>query len=90
MNIIGGFLSPVTDAYKKEVNYHILPSLHCQGLVSAAHRVKMCELAAESSDWVAVDKWESEQSEYQTTIAVLDHFHYGKFFISFFFLIPKV
>jgi nicotinamide mononucleotide adenylyltransferase len=64
MNIIGGYFSPVTDAYKKK------------GLVSATHRVKMTELAVESSDWLMVDTWESLQLEYQTTIAVLDHFRH--------------
>jgi len=65
VNIIGGYLSPVSDAYKK------------QGLVSANHRIRMCELAVESSDFVCVDKWESDQPEYQTTIAVLDHFYFA-------------
>jgi len=62
LNIIGGYFSPVTDAYKKK------------GLVSAEHRVKMCELATESSEWITVDKWESQQSQYLTTVVVLEHF----------------
>jgi len=64
LNIVAGFLSPVTDAYKKK------------GLVAAHHRVKMSELATESSDWIAVDTWESSQPVYQTTIVVLDHLHF--------------
>ncbi|KAI8380627.1 hypothetical protein EDC96DRAFT_6162 [Choanephora cucurbitarum] len=61
--LIAGYYSPVSDAYKKE------------GLVEAKHRVKMCELAVEStSDWLMVDSWESRQPIYQRTAVVLDHF----------------
>jgi hypothetical protein len=35
----------------------------------------MCELALESSDWLAVDSWESQQEEYFTTLPVLEHFY---------------
>ncbi|KAF8963682.1 hypothetical protein BDZ97DRAFT_1904839 [Flammula alnicola] len=62
--IIGGYLSPVSDMYKKP------------GLLSARHRVNMCTLAAEDSDtWLMVDSWEAFQS-YQRTAIVLDHFDY--------------
>jgi len=61
LSVVGGYFSPVSDAYKK------------QGLQPANHRIKMCELATESSDWIMVDKWESSQKEYQTTILILDH-----------------
>jgi len=63
-NVVGGYFSPVTDAYGKK------------GLAPAIHRVKMCELACESSDWLMVDAWESQQKQYQTTIIVLDHINY--------------
>lgn len=33
----------------------------------------MVECAVESSDWISVDKWESEQPEYVPTRVVLDH-----------------
>ncbi|TFK44905.1 hypothetical protein BDQ12DRAFT_673786 [Crucibulum laeve] len=60
--IIGGYLSPVSDMYKKP------------GLLSARHRVNMCTLAAEeSANWLMVDTWEAFQS-YQRTAIVLDHF----------------
>jgi len=62
MRVAGGFYSPVTDAYKKK------------GLASSSHRVAMCELAVKSSDWLMIDRWESQQSEYQTSVVVLDHF----------------
>lgn len=62
--ILGGYLSPVSDMYKKP------------GLLSARHRVTMCTLAAEDSDtWLMVDHWEAFQS-YQRTAIVLDHFDY--------------
>jgi nicotinamide mononucleotide adenylyltransferase len=60
--IMAGYLSPVSDMYKK------------QGLLSAHHRVNMCSLAAENtSNWLMVDPWEAFQS-YQRTAIVLDHF----------------
>jgi len=60
--IVGGYLSPVSDMYKKP------------GLLSARHRVNMCTLAAEqTSGWLMVDPWEAFQS-YQRTAVVLDHF----------------
>jgi nicotinamide mononucleotide adenylyltransferase len=62
--IVGGYLSPVSDEYKKA------------GLVSAHHRVKMCTLATEQeSSWLMVDSWEALQN-YQRTAVVLDHFDY--------------
>ncbi|KAL0955860.1 hypothetical protein HGRIS_002062 [Hohenbuehelia grisea] len=62
--LMGGFLSPVSDDYKKA------------GLLNSHHRVAMCTLAAEeSSSWIMVDSWEAYQS-YQRTAVVLDHFDY--------------
>ncbi|CCM05875.1 uncharacterized protein FIBRA_08112 [Fibroporia radiculosa] len=62
--IVGGYLSPVSDQYRKP------------GLLSAYHRVRMCNLAAEqTSSWLMVDPWEAFQS-YQRTAVVLDHFDY--------------
>ncbi|KAJ1741077.1 Nicotinamide/nicotinic acid mononucleotide adenylyltransferase 1 [Coemansia sp. RSA 989] len=61
--LIGGYFSPVSDYYQKE------------GLAPAQHRVRMCELATEtSSTWLMVDNWESLQPSYQRTAVVLDHF----------------
>ncbi|KAJ2960443.1 hypothetical protein NQZ79_g4233 [Umbelopsis isabellina] len=63
--LMAGYYSPVSDAYKKE------------GLAPAVDRVKMCQLAVEStSDWLMVDSWESRQSIYQRTAVVLDHFNH--------------
>lgn len=62
--IVGGYLSPVSDEYKKV------------GLVSSYHRVKMCMLATEQeSSWLMVDSWEALQN-YKRTAVVLDHFDY--------------
>lgn len=62
--IVGGYLSPVSDEYKKA------------GLVNAHHRVKMCTLATEQeSTWLMVDSWEALQN-YQRTAVVLDHLDY--------------
>ncbi|EOD43743.1 putative nicotinamide mononucleotide adenylyl transferase protein [Neofusicoccum parvum] len=60
--VIGGYLSPVGDAYKKA------------GLASAEHRIRMCELAVEDSTWISVDQWEPLHKEYLPTAKVLDHF----------------
>ncbi|KAL3443612.1 hypothetical protein BJX65DRAFT_284811 [Aspergillus insuetus] len=63
--LIGGYLSPVSDAYRKA------------GLASAEHRVAMCERAVDrTSDWLMVDTWEPMHKEYQPTAIVLDHFDY--------------
>eukprot|EP01104_Vermistella_antarctica_P006685 TRINITY_DN17387_c0_g1_i1.p1 TRINITY_DN17387_c0_g1~~TRINITY_DN17387_c0_g1_i1.p1 ORF type:complete len:261 (-),score=43.55 TRINITY_DN17387_c0_g1_i1:45-827(-) len=59
--VVGGLISPVSDAYKKK------------GLAPAHHRRKMCEIGCESSDWVAVQPWESLQDEYVPTVQVLQH-----------------
>ncbi|EJD08410.1 Nucleotidylyl transferase [Fomitiporia mediterranea MF3/22] len=62
--IMGGYLSPVSDMYKKP------------GLLSAEHRVTMCNIAATlESSWIMVDPWEAFQA-YQRTAVVLDHFDY--------------
>ncbi|KAH8427886.1 Nicotinamide/nicotinic acid mononucleotide adenylyltransferase 1 [Aspergillus melleus] len=63
--IVGGYLSPVSDAYRKA------------GLASSEHRVAMCQVAVDqTSDWLMVDTWEPMQKKYQPTAVVLDHFDY--------------
>ncbi|MCJ1369612.1 hypothetical protein MMC20_000824 [Loxospora ochrophaea] len=60
--LVGGYLSPVSDAYRKA------------GLALAEHRLHMCEIAAEqTSDWLMVDPWEAIRKEYTPTAEVLDH-----------------
>ncbi|KAK9743072.1 hypothetical protein RND81_03G215100 [Saponaria officinalis] len=58
-HVIGAYMSPVNDAYEKK------------GLICAEHRIQMCQLACESSDFVMVDPWEGRQSTYQRTLTVL-------------------
>ncbi|XP_074279781.1 nicotinamide/nicotinic acid mononucleotide adenylyltransferase [Silene latifolia] len=58
-HVIGAYMSPVNDAYAKK------------GLISADHRIQMCQLACRSSDFVMVDPWEAKQSTYQRTLTVL-------------------
>lgn len=60
--VIGGFMSPVNDAYGKK------------GLEKADDRAAMCDLALASSDWIMCDPWEAAQPGYQRTLQVLDHF----------------
>ncbi|KAF8863129.1 Nucleotidylyl transferase [Acephala macrosclerotiorum] len=62
--IMGGYLSPVGDAYKKA------------GLAAATHRLRMCELAVESAEFLMVDHWEAKNSSYIPTALVLDHFNH--------------
>lgn len=61
--VVGGFFSPVGDAYKKA------------GLAPAQHRINMTRIAVEdSSNWIGVDPWEPLHKEYMPTVKVLDHF----------------
>ena len=62
--VVAGYLSPVSDAYKKA------------GLVSANHRIEMCRLAVQQSSWIMVDDWEAIKEEYTRTALVLDHFEH--------------
>lgn len=62
--VIGGFLSPVSDAYQKK------------GLATANHRIEMCKLAVQESSWINVDDWEAIKPEYTRTALVLDHFQH--------------
>ena len=63
--IVAGYLSPVSDAYQKK------------GLVSANHRIEMCQLAVKESSWIMVDDWEAIKPEYTRTALVLDHFEHA-------------
>jgi nicotinamide mononucleotide adenylyltransferase len=47
--VVGAYLSPVGDAYKKK------------GLAPAVHRVKMCDLAVDGTSWLMTDTWEALQ-----------------------------
>eukprot|EP01103_Thecamoeba_quadrilineata_P008455 TRINITY_DN18196_c0_g1_i1.p1 TRINITY_DN18196_c0_g1~~TRINITY_DN18196_c0_g1_i1.p1 ORF type:complete len:256 (-),score=25.94 TRINITY_DN18196_c0_g1_i1:35-781(-) len=62
LSVVGGFFSPVGDAYGKK------------DLARAAHRYEMVKRATDSSDWINVDGWESTRTEYTRTLHVLEHF----------------
>ncbi|KAF0883726.1 NMNA3 adenylyltransferase, partial [Crocuta crocuta] len=61
--VIGGIISPVNDNYRKK------------DLAAAHHRVAMVRLALQTSDWIRVDPWESEQVQWMETVKVLRHHH---------------
>ncbi|TKS80020.1 Nicotinamide/nicotinic acid mononucleotide adenylyltransferase 3 [Collichthys lucidus] len=63
--VVGGIVSPVSDGYGK------------QGLVLAKHRIAMAKLALQSSDWVKVDEWESQQPDWTETVVTM-RYHYGR------------
>ncbi|PVH67180.1 hypothetical protein PAHAL_1G444500 [Panicum hallii] len=51
--------------------YYVLGGYMSPDLLPAAHRVRFCELACESSSFVMVDPWEAMQKGYQRTLTVL-------------------
>ena len=59
--VLGGYASPVNDAY------------HKPGLLPSQHRIAMCQLAADESDLVMVDTWEAAQAQAQRSLIVLQH-----------------
>ncbi|XP_028283710.1 nicotinamide/nicotinic acid mononucleotide adenylyltransferase 3 [Parambassis ranga] len=63
--VVGGIVSPVSDGYGK------------QGLVPAKHRIAMAKLALQSSNWVRVDEWESQQPDWTETVVTM-RYHYGR------------
>lgn len=63
--VVGGIVSPVSDGYGK------------QGLVLAEHRIAMAKLALQSSSWVSVDEWESQQPDWTETVVTM-RYHYGR------------
>ncbi|GAB1285543.1 Nicotinamide/nicotinic acid mononucleotide adenylyltransferase 2 [Apodemus speciosus] len=86
--VIGGIVSPVHDSYGKQDHCQTWLSGYNQrtscppqpascsqrgGLVSSRHRLIMCQLAVQNSDWIRVDPWECYQDTWQTTCSVLEH-----------------
>lgn len=57
--VLGGVISPVHDAYGKK------------GLLLAAHRCAMAKLATESSNWIHVSEWETQQEGWSRTAVSL-------------------
>lgn len=62
--VLSGIVSPVSDSYGK------------QGLVAAKHRIAMAKLALQSSDWIGVDEWESQQPDWTETVVTM-RYHYN-------------
>ena len=58
-DVMGGYLSPVSDAYWK------------QALAPGAERVALARAAAADSDFIMVDAWEATQPRYTRTLVVL-------------------
>ncbi|XP_056453174.1 uncharacterized protein LOC130387904 [Gadus chalcogrammus] len=61
--VVKGIVSPVSDGYGK------------QGLVSAEHRNAMAKLALQTSDWITIDEWESDQPDWTETVITMRHHH---------------
>ena len=60
IDVLGGYISPVNDAYGKA------------GLLPAEHRLAMCKLATDASA-IMVGSWEARQGQYQRSLTVLQH-----------------
>ncbi len=63
IQIIGGFISPVHDAYGKK------------DLARAEHRVEMVKMALETSDWINLDEWEVRQQGWTRTRECIDRMY---------------
>lgn len=61
--VLGGIISPVSDSYGK------------QGLAPAKHRTAMAKLALQTSDWIRVDEWESQQPDWTETVVTMRYHH---------------
>lgn len=59
--MIGGVISPVHDAYGKD------------GLEPAMHRIAMVRIGLQSSSWIRVSDWESQQQGWSRTKHVLQY-----------------
>ncbi|XP_058826277.1 nicotinamide/nicotinic acid mononucleotide adenylyltransferase 3 isoform X2 [Topomyia yanbarensis] len=60
-HVVGGVVSPVHDSYGKK------------GLVSATHRCTMIKIALQSSDWIRLSEWETQQEEWTRTRLTLQY-----------------
>lgn len=60
--IVGGIVSPVSDAYPKK------------SLILSKYRNEMVNLALKDNDWIKLDTWESEQKEWTKTLNVLTYY----------------
>uniref|UniRef100_A0A0N4ZTR3 Nicotinamide-nucleotide adenylyltransferase n=1 Tax=Parastrongyloides trichosuri TaxID=131310 RepID=A0A0N4ZTR3_PARTI len=58
--VIHGFLSPVSDSYKKK------------GMIPSEHRIEMLRLGVKNSDWLKIHTWEAERDCWSRTIEVVN------------------
>lgn len=58
-DVVGGFLSPVHDAYGKA------------SLIPQAQRAAMCHAAVRDNEWLSVQEWEMNQTGWSTTADTL-------------------
>lgn len=82
--VLGGIISPVHDLYGKKVfaiaavtsNLKVTSrTCFCtQGLIPSVHRCCMVKLAVESSPWIHLSEWETQQEGWSRTASSL-HFH---------------
>lgn len=61
MEVVGGIVSPVHDAYGKK------------GLVSHTHRLEMLKLALKTSSWIRISEWEMNQEGWTRTRPTLKY-----------------
>ncbi|XP_053693338.1 nicotinamide/nicotinic acid mononucleotide adenylyltransferase 3 isoform X2 [Sabethes cyaneus] len=59
--VLGGIVSPVHDSYGKK------------GLVTATHRCAMLRISLQSSDWIRLSEWETQQEEWTRTRLTLQY-----------------
>ncbi|XP_065079021.1 uncharacterized protein LOC135702003 isoform X1 [Ochlerotatus camptorhynchus] len=60
-HVVGGVISPVHDSYGKN------------GLVTATHRCTMIKIGLQSSDWIRLSEWETQQEEWTRTRLTLQY-----------------
>lgn len=72
--VVGGFISPVHDEYKKK------------DLIPITHRTAMLKLALQSSDWIKLSDWESRQEGWTKTRVVLNYHQVNCYIINYFLI----
>ncbi|KAJ7333626.1 Nicotinamide/nicotinic acid mononucleotide adenylyltransferase 1 [Desmophyllum pertusum] len=61
------------DALNKTGIYTVVQGIFSPDLVESEHRIQMCKLGVQTSDWISVDNWETKQVCWTETAKVLDH-----------------
>ena len=63
IEVLGGIVSPVNDAYPKK------------SLIPSNHRIRMVELALQDYDFVKCSDWEAKQNVWTRTRAALEYYN---------------